>query len=83
MTDYGITNIPDEDTFYIRQPHCAVSVRLKKTLVERVVYDTLWLVQVGGNVDWETGYVFGNKDEARLAQATLVEQINKTAGGKK
>ncbi|MBR6713516.1 MAG: hypothetical protein IKI76_11060 [Selenomonadaceae bacterium] len=45
MTDYGITNIPDEDTFYIRQPHCAVSVRLKKKLVERVVYDTLWLVR--------------------------------------
>lgn len=82
MTDYGIMQIPDDDEFYIRQPHCAVSVRLKPKLVERVVYDKLWLVEVGGDNDWETVYVFGTKDEAVRAQVQLVEQINRTAGGK-
>lgn len=81
MSDYGITNNPDEDTLDVRGQDCAVSVRLHKTVVERVVYDVYWEVQVSNDgADWVTMNAYRDKEDAHLAQLELAQCIESLAG---
>lgn len=80
MADYGIEHYVDEDTFYIRQPHCATSVRVVKRDYERVVYLPLWNVEISSDGDnWQNVYTLADKDSAIEACARLAEFIDREA----
>ena len=80
MADYGIEHYVDEDTFYIRQPHCSTSVRVHKRNYERVVYLPLWDVEISADgVNWQNVYTLADKDSAIEACARLAEFIDREA----
>lgn len=80
MADYGIENFFDDDMLYIRQPHCATSVRVKKEIIPRTVYDTFWNVELSSNgEDWQSVYSFDSKDEAFKARDRLADFIDSEA----
>lgn len=80
MADYGIEHYVDEDTFYIRQPHCSTSVRVVKRDYKRVIVKPFWDVEIsadGGH--WQNVYTLADKDSAIEACARLAEFIDREA----
>lgn len=77
MADYGIEHYVDEDTFYIRQPHCSASVRVIKRDYKRVIVKPFWDVEISADGDnWRNAYTLPDKDSAIEACARLAEFID-------
>ena len=80
MADYGIEHYADEDTFYIRQPHCSTSVRVVKRNYERVVVEPFWDVEISSDgINWQNVYTLADKAGALEACARLAEFIDREA----
>ena len=81
MAEYGITDYTDEDMLYIRRAHCATSLRVRKEVLTVCKNcETFWNVEVSGdNENWQSVYVFGDRDSAFIARDRLAEFIEKEA----
>ena len=91
MAAYGIEHYVDEDTFYIRQPHCSTSVRVReqiyrRTIIKpsgehkRVIVKPFWDVEISADGDhWQNVYTLADKDSAIEACARLAEFIDREA----